>query len=61
MYIFYHVYFNILLIIVHIHTANSPRPLQVDRVLDGLYEPMKTIENIIISLTSVAETNKEKP
>jgi hypothetical protein len=27
----------------------------VDRVLDGLYEPMKTIENIIISLTYMQE------
>jgi hypothetical protein len=29
-------------------------------VLDILYDPMKIIENIIISLTYAAETNKEK-
>jgi post-segregation antitoxin (ccd killing protein) len=34
--------------------------IPVDRVLDGLYEPMKIIENVIISLTYAAETNKEK-
>jgi hypothetical protein len=34
--------------------------IPVDRVLDVLYEPMKIIENIIISLTYAAETNKER-
>jgi len=34
--------------------------IPVDRVLDVLYEPIKIIENIIISLTYAAETNKEK-
>jgi post-segregation antitoxin (ccd killing protein) len=34
--------------------------IPVDRVLNGLYEPMKIIENIIISLTYAAETNKRK-
>jgi hypothetical protein len=34
--------------------------IPVDRVLNGLYEPTKIIENIIISLTYAAETNKEK-
>jgi hypothetical protein len=34
--------------------------IPVDRVLDRLYEPMKIIENIIISLTYAAETNKER-
>ena len=34
--------------------------IPVDRVLDVLYEPMKIIENIIISLTYAAETNKWK-
>ena len=34
--------------------------IQVDGVLEVLYEPMKIIENIIISLTYAARTNKEK-
>jgi hypothetical protein len=34
--------------------------IPVDRVLDVLYEPTKIIENIIISLTYAAETNKRK-
>jgi hypothetical protein len=34
--------------------------IPVDRVLDVLYEPMKIIENIIISLTYAAETNKQR-
>jgi hypothetical protein len=34
--------------------------IPVDSVLEVLYEPMKIIENIIISLTYAAETNKEK-
>jgi hypothetical protein len=34
--------------------------IPVDRVLNVLYEPMKIIENIIISLTYAAETNKRK-
>ena len=34
--------------------------IPVDRVLNGLYEPTKIIENIIISLTYAAETNKQK-
>jgi post-segregation antitoxin (ccd killing protein) len=34
--------------------------IPVDRVLNVLYEPIKIIENIIISLTYAAETNKEK-
>jgi post-segregation antitoxin (ccd killing protein) len=34
--------------------------IPVDRVLDVLYEPMKIIENVIISLTYAAETNKER-
>jgi hypothetical protein len=34
--------------------------IPVDRVLNVLYEPMKIIENIIISITYAAETNKEK-
>jgi hypothetical protein len=34
--------------------------IPVDRVLNGLYEPTKIIENIIISLTYAAETNKRK-
>ena len=34
--------------------------IPVDRVLDVLYEPTKIIENIIISLTCAAETNKRK-
>jgi hypothetical protein len=34
--------------------------IPVDRVLNVLYEPTKIIENIIISLTYAAETNKEK-
>jgi hypothetical protein len=34
--------------------------IPVDRVLDILYEPTKIIENIIISLTYAAETNKRK-
>jgi hypothetical protein len=34
--------------------------IQVDRVLNVLYEPTKIIENIIISLTYAAETNKRK-
>jgi len=34
--------------------------IPVDRVLNVLYEPMKIIENIIISLTYAAETNKER-
>ena len=34
--------------------------IPVDRVLDVLYKPMKIIENIIISLTYAARTNKEK-
>jgi hypothetical protein len=52
--------FNILLIIVHIHTANPPHPLPAGRVLNVLYEPMKIIENIIIFLTYAAETNKQR-
>jgi hypothetical protein len=32
--------------------------IPVDRVLDILYEPMRIIENIIISLTYITETNK---
>jgi hypothetical protein len=34
--------------------------IPVDRVLDVLYEPTKIIENIIVSLTYAAETNKRK-
>jgi post-segregation antitoxin (ccd killing protein) len=34
--------------------------IPVERVLDVLYEPMKIIENIIISLTYAAETNKQR-
>jgi len=34
--------------------------IQVDGVLEVLYEPMKIIKNIIISLTYAARTNKEK-
>jgi hypothetical protein len=34
--------------------------IPVDGVLEVLYEPMKIIENIIISLTYAARTNKEK-
>jgi post-segregation antitoxin (ccd killing protein) len=34
--------------------------IPVDKVLDVLYEPTKIIENIIISLTYAAETNKWK-
>jgi hypothetical protein len=42
----------------HGHPIEADIP--VDRVLDVLYEPMKIIENIIISLTYAAETNKCK-
>jgi post-segregation antitoxin (ccd killing protein) len=42
----------------HGHPIEADIP--VDRVLDVLYEPMKIIENIIISLTYAAETNKRK-
>jgi hypothetical protein len=34
--------------------------IPVDRVLNVLYEPTKIIENIIISLTYAAETNKQR-
>jgi hypothetical protein len=34
--------------------------IPVDSVLEVLYGPTKIIENIIISLTYAAETNKEK-
>ena len=34
--------------------------IQIDSVLDVLYEQMKVIENIIISLIYAAETNKWK-
>jgi hypothetical protein len=34
--------------------------IPVDRLFDVLYNPMKIIENIIISLTYAAETNKRK-
>jgi hypothetical protein len=42
----------------HSHPIEADIP--VDRVLDVLYKPAKIIENIIISLTSAAETNKGK-
>src|SRR5919106_4475713 len=42
----------------HGHPIEADIP--VDRVLDVLYEPMKIIENIIISLTYAAETNKQR-
>jgi hypothetical protein len=48
--------FNILLFIGYNHTTNSPRSLPIDRVLDVLYEIIKIIENIIISLTYAGET-----
>ena len=34
--------------------------IPVDRVLEVLYEPTRIIENIIISLTYAAETNKQR-
>jgi hypothetical protein len=53
--------FNILLIIGHNHTTNSPCPLPLDRALDALCKPNKIIENIIIFLTYASgETNKNK-
>jgi post-segregation antitoxin (ccd killing protein) len=42
----------------HGHPIEADIP--VDRVLDVLYNPTKIIENIIISLTYAAETNKRK-
>jgi hypothetical protein len=42
------------------HSHPIEADIRVDRVLDVLYEPTKIIENIIISLTYAAETNKWK-
>jgi hypothetical protein len=42
----------------HSHPIEADMP--VDRVLDVLYNPTKIIENIIISITHAAETNKHK-
>ena len=42
------------------HGSPIESDIPVDSMLEVLYEPMKIIENIIISLTYAAETNKEK-